>query len=68
MVQDMCIASFICNSFQVFDAWPLFYLYENYKLKNLHAKLERVFDIFVSRILQHRLNDPLLSYYWKALK
>ena len=26
------------------------------------------FDIFVSRILQHKINDPLFSYYFKTLK
>ena len=26
------------------------------------------FDTFVSCILQHRINDPLFSYYFKTLK
>ena len=39
-------------------------------LRNKEPTSERreSFDIFVSRILQPRLNDPLFSYYFKSLK
>lgn len=59
MVQGLGITYFICDSFQCKN--------ERVKKREIERENEN-FDIFVSRIHQPRLNDPLSSYYFKTLE
>ena len=65
MAQNTGIASFICDSFYSVNTWFFFSSPKKTStLEKLCESREKI-DIFVSCILQPKVNDPLLSYYFK---
>ena len=68
MVQHIGIASFTCDNFLSIELDFFYTLSEHHKLKKSTSESRESLDIFVSRILQPRVNDTLFSYYFKTLK
>ena len=62
MVEGKGIISFICDSFHSIDTWLFSISQWKLKIEEALCKRRESFDVFVSCILQPRLNDPLYLF------
>lgn len=68
MLQGVGIGSFTLDNFDSINAWLFSSLTENYKFKKSICESRESFKIFVAHVFQHRVYDPVFSYYFKTSK